>query len=220
MARHREQAIAAAILAGGQGRRMGGANKGGLRIGAARIVDRQVALLREFAEPLFVVSARADAGDMGLDVVPDVVPDAGPLGGIYTALVTSPCPRTLVVAGDLPFLTPALLRLLTQPSDADVILPRSARGYEPLCATWSAGCAGAIRRRIDRGLLKAADVLAELRVEEIGPEALASCDPYGLLFVNVNTPHDYERAQELSRLESKPSPDRIMDVSGPGPKPS
>ncbi|MGH9371664.1 MAG: hypothetical protein ACRD15_09055, partial [Vicinamibacterales bacterium] len=59
----------------------------------------------------------------------------------------------------------------------------------------------AIRRRIDRGLLKAALLVEDLRVEEIGPEILASCDPRGLLFVNVNTSHDYERAQELSRLE-------------------
>jgi hypothetical protein len=50
--------------------------------------------------------------------------------------------------------------------------------------------------------LKAALLTEDLRVEEIGPEVLASCDSHGLLFVNVNTPHDYERAQELSRLKS------------------
>jgi hypothetical protein len=61
--------------------------------------------------------------------------------------------------------------------------------------------------------LKTALVVEELQVEEIGPDILASFDPHGLLFVNINTPHDYERAQRLSRVESKSSRDRIMDVS-------
>ena len=99
-----------------------------------------------------------------------------------------------------------------QPSDADLVIPRTARGYEPLCAAWSAACAGPIRRRIQSGTLKTALVVEELRVEEIGPEVLASCDPQGLLFVNVNTPHDYERARRLGRMESNSMRDRIMDA--------
>jgi molybdopterin-guanine dinucleotide biosynthesis protein A len=112
-----------------------------------------------------------------------------------------------------------VLQRLTAPSEADLVIPRSGRGYEPLCATWSAACAAPIRRRIERGLLKAALVVEDVRVEEIGPDVLASCDPRGLLLVNVNTPHDYERAQELSRLESN-GPQDIMTVSEPGPKPA
>jgi molybdenum cofactor guanylyltransferase len=218
MIRDAHRQVAAAILAGGQARRMAGANKADLRVGQERIIDRQLELLRQVADPVFVVSGRQDAfGGLGIDVVPDVIADAGSLGGIYTAIVSSPCERTLVVACDMPFLTLPLLQRLAAPSEADLVIPRSVNGYEPLCATWSSACEGAIRRRIERGVLKAALVVEELRVEEIGPEVLASCDPHGLLFVNVNTPHDYERAQGLSRLESKPSPDRIMG-SQPDPK--
>ena len=98
------------------------------------------------------------------------------------------------------------------PSAADVVIPRSARGYEPLCATWARPCAGVLRRRIEAGTLKAALAVEELRVEVIGAEFLASCDPHGLLFVNVNTPHDYERARRLGRMESNSMRDRIMDA--------
>ena len=38
----------------------------------------------------------------------------------------------------------------------------------------------------------------EVHVVEVGPEVVAAYDPHGLLFVNVNTPHDYERALRLS----------------------
>jgi molybdopterin-guanine dinucleotide biosynthesis protein A len=202
---HEKQSIAAAILAGGQARRMAGANKATLRIGSQTIIDRQLALLRQVADPVFVVSGRSDRTE-GVDeattIVPDILPGTGPLGGIYTALISSPHPRTLVIACDMPFLTLPLLQMLTRPSDADVVIPRYTRGYEPLCATWSAAAADAIRRRIARGDLKAALVIEDLRAEELGPELLASCDPDGLLFVNVNTPHDYERAREVSRLKS------------------
>ena len=194
--------VAAAILAGGRASRMAGVNKAALRLGDGRIIDRQLALLRQVADPVFVVSGRADGfEDLGVTITGDLVPGAGALGGIYSAILASPHPRTVIVACDLPFLTLALLERLAAPSDADLVIPRSARGLEPLCATWGAACAPAIRRRIDWGLLKAALVTEEVRVEEIGPDVLASCDPHGLLFVNVNTPHEYERARELSRLK-------------------
>jgi molybdopterin-guanine dinucleotide biosynthesis protein A len=206
--------IAAAILAGGQARRMNGANKARLHIGGEAIVERQLRLLRAVADPVFVVSNRVqDFAELGVDVVPDAIPDAGPLGGIYTALRHSPRARTLIVGCDLPFLTLPLLERLAMPSEADVVIPRSARGYEPLCATWAAGCREVLRRRIAAGTLKAALALEDLRVEEIEAEVVASCDPHGLLFVNVNTPHDYERAQRLGHVESKSLRDRIMDVS-------
>jgi molybdenum cofactor guanylyltransferase len=193
--------IAAAILAGGLARRLGGENKAMLHIGDRRIIDRQLALLGQIADPVFIVSGRRDAfGGLGVPVVDDVIPAAGSLGGIYSALVTSPRARTLVVACDMPFLTLPFLQRLAEPSDADLVIPRTGKGFEPLCATWASTSVSAIRRRIERGVLKAALVMEELRVEEIGPDVLASYDPRGLLFVNVNTSHDYERAQDLSRF--------------------
>jgi len=198
----RRPGIAAAILAGGLAERLGGINKGDLHIGGRRIVDRQLEVLRQVADPVFVVSGRQrEFHDLDVDVVHDLVANAGAIGGIYTAIATSPCDRTIIVACDMPYLTPALAAMLARPSDADVVVPRSGSGLQPLCATWSARALEPIRRRIGDHLLKVASVLEELRIEEIGPEVLASCDPHGLLFVNINTPHDYERAQGLSRLE-------------------
>ena len=192
MANNTRPPIAAAILAGGLARRMGGANKAGLRIGNERIIDRQLRLLRQIADPVFIVAGTAEPFlELQIEVVPDVVSGAGPLGGIYTALTASPRERTLIVACDLPYLSLPLLQRLAAASDADLVIPRTERGHEPLCAAWSAACAAPIWRRIQNGMLKTALVVEELRVEEIGPEVLASWDPHGLLFMNVNTPHDY-----------------------------
>lgn len=197
---------AAAILAGGRASRLGGVSKASLRLGDARIVDRQLPVLRAVADTVFIVAPdAAPYADLALDVVPDVVADAGALGGIYSAILASPCPRTLVVACDMPFLTAALLERLVTTPDADLVVPHGDRGYEPLCAVYAKTCADPIRRQIAHGDLRASGVpdavRGTLHVVEIGPEVLAAFDPDGLMFVNVNTPHDYERARSLVESE-------------------
>jgi molybdopterin-guanine dinucleotide biosynthesis protein A len=201
---------AAAILTGGRAVRMGGARKASLIVGGVRIIDRQVAVLRQVAHPVFLVTSATSPADADLTIVRDRYPGCGALGGIYTAIVDSPRERTFVVACDLPFLSAPLLEHM-QSIEADLVIPRTARGYEPLCALYARACAEPIRIRLERGDFVASVLPEGMRVAEIGPEALAMYDPDGLLCVNVNTPHDYERARELGEGNVKTSRDRIMD---------
>ncbi len=203
--------LGAAILAGGRARRLGGVNKGALPLGASAIIDRQLEAIRSVASHIVVVGTATEAwAARGLPVVPDALPDSGPLGGIYTALAHSPCGRTLVLACDMPFVSAALLiRLAAEPGD--VVMPRSARGREPLCAIYSARCLPGIRARIDRGALEASTLPEGLHVVELGPEALEGCDPDGRLFLNVNTPHDYERAKGMLDVNLDSNPESEED---------
>jgi molybdopterin-guanine dinucleotide biosynthesis protein A len=192
--------LAAAILAGGRARRLGGADKSALTIDGETILARTVRVLRDLTPLVFVVGdTHGAAAAAGLPVRTDLRPDSGALGGIYTAIETSPCDRTLVVGCDMPFLSERFLKHLAEYRDADVVMPRSASGYEPLCAIYGRAAAPGILARLERGALKAARPPENVRVVEIGPEEVAAFDPHGLLFVNVNTPHDYERARRLSQ---------------------
>ena len=213
--------ISAAILAGGRARRFGGADKASLPIGDARIIDRQLAALSVVTmknDVRIVANDRDRYAGLGLRVIPDAVPDAGPLGGLYTALLDASHDRVLVLACDLPFVTAALLqRLVTESGtgpdndEVDAVVPRSARGLEPLCALYmKQRCAAGALARIERGELAVAGLLADLRVRELGPEALAPYDD-GSLFENVNTPHDHARARGWVELNEKPSEDRITE---------
>jgi molybdopterin-guanine dinucleotide biosynthesis protein A len=168
---------------------MDGVNKGTLVIGRTAIIDRQLQTLGEVAHDIFVVG-RSDIAwtSRGLRVISDEIPDAGPLGGIYTAIVRSPCERTLVVACDMPFLSSAFLRELAAVKDADLVIPRHARGHEPLCAIYSRACAEDIRERLARGVNEASRLPVGMRVTEVDVDNET-------FFVNVNTPHDYERAK-------------------------
>src|SRR5262249_18357368 len=122
--------LAAAILAGGHARRLDGVNKGTLVVGREAIIDRQLETLREISREIFV-GGRQDDGwtSRGLRVVADEIPGAGPLGGIYTAIVRSPADRTLIVACDMPFLSSAVLHRMDAVEDTDLVIPRHARGY-------------------------------------------------------------------------------------------
>lgn len=193
--------LTAAILAGGQARRLGGREKSTLAVGGTRIIDRQVAVLREVVDHLLIVASKpARYQALELPVVTDLLSGAGALGGIYTALMATPTPQMLIVACDMPFLrAPFLHQLAALGRDMDIAIPRTADGYQPLCASYSRSVADLIRRRIDAGTLKIQDLLAEVRAREIGPEELARFDPDGTLFFNVNTPEDFARAQELAR---------------------
>jgi molybdopterin-guanine dinucleotide biosynthesis protein A len=207
--RHR---VSAAILAGGRATRLGGVDKAALLIGGTRIIDRQIAELTAVADDLAIIANDPTRyAGFPIPVHPDAMPGAGALGGIYTALARARHDRVLIVACDLPFVTRALLARLVEEAgdDVDAVVPRSRRGLEPLCALYTRRCMLAIEARIARGALGVADLAAELRVQEIGADALVVYDPDGRLFVNVNTPHDYVRATEAEM--SKPLSDRITE---------
>lgn len=186
----------AAILAGGQARRLGGADKSGLPIGGRPILTRQLELVRGLTSHVLIVANDGDRyREAGVPVVRDRIQGAGALGGLYTALLEAPTPQVLVLACDMPFLTaPFLVRVMALSAGVDAAVPRDHRGLHPLCAAWSRRTAPHLAARIAAGRLRIADALAGLDVREIGPDELAPLDPEGRLLMNVNTPDDYERA--------------------------
>lgn len=187
----------AAILAGGQGRRLGGTNKSSLVVGADTILERQVSLLRDLTPHILIAAGdRMDIRADGIRVVADRIPRAGALGGLYTALVEAPTEQVLVIACDMPFLNAPFLRYLVNTGlDADVSLPRDTRGRHPLCAVYCRRIADHLRDRILAQQLRVADALAGLTVRELEPTELAPFDRDGRLLCNVNTPDDYARAR-------------------------
>jgi molybdopterin-guanine dinucleotide biosynthesis protein A len=213
---------AAAILAGGRATRLHGVDKGGLLVGGRTIRDRQLDALRGLVDDIFLVGAPAadhaagivgtdPAADPGTDAdppprrpgslprVPDLAAGRGPLGGIQTALHRAgDAACTLIVACDLPFLSrPFLAFLLDRARDAadtDVVVPRSGDRLHPLCATYNRRVREVVDRRVASGALAVQALFDEVRVDVVEPEVVATFDPEGVMFWNVNTPDEYERA--------------------------
>ena len=189
----------AAILAGGQSKRLDGRNKAALRLGGCPVLERQLAVLREVVDrTVIVANDEAPYRSYGVPIVPDLAPGTGALGAVYTAIQSVWAAHTLVVACDMPFLSvPFLSHLVAAGCDVDIAIPRTASGYEPLCATYSRRCAAVLRSRIEARQLKVSDLLAStqrLTIRELGPEEIAQYGRDDLLFFNINTADDYARA--------------------------
>ena len=194
----------AAILAGGRARRFGGQAKALLPVGRQRIIDRLLAAVRTVADDVVIVLSeprRADRATYlatGATVIEDRVTGAGPLGGLHAALTASGSSETLVVAGDMPFLSgPFLAHLLTAADDdpaAEVVLPRTGDGWHPLCAVYRASCIGTIENRIACRMLRTSGLVDHLRTHVVTTGDLARFNTGGVLLFNVNTPSDYARA--------------------------
>ena len=96
--RLQEVAIGICILAGGLSRRMG-RNKAAIRLGGLTLLQRVRKTAAELELPVRIIRR-------------DSVPRCGPLGGIYTGLITSRAAAELFLACDMPFIEAEFLRRL------------------------------------------------------------------------------------------------------------
>jgi molybdopterin-guanine dinucleotide biosynthesis protein A len=192
---------AAAILIGGRARRLGGVTKPLLRVGDRTILQRQLDALGDAGiEDIVLVGRWAVEERRPAPIVADAVDDGGALGALYTALLVAPATRTIVLAGDMPFVAVPLLRaLMALDGDADAIVTRSGDGLHPLCGCYRRSIAARVKTRLDRGDLTVRAALGDLHVREVGPAALSTIDPDGTMLMNVNTLADYERACQAAR---------------------
>jgi len=188
-------------VAGGRSRRMG-QDKALLPWGDADLLAHALVRLASVTDDVRILAgSELRHTERGGSVVVDVAPDLGPLAGLLAALESAP-EEALLLGIDLPLIPPALLtRLATlgRESDADAIVPVSRRGPEPLCAVYGPGCLAPVHQRVADGDLKMTGFWPDVRVREVGPDELAAFGDPDELFLNVNTPEDYERARALDR---------------------
>lgn len=184
--------VTAAILAGGRATRLGGVMKPLLEIGGRRILDRQLDVLGPLVDEVILVANEAGPfASSGLRVVPDRRPGLGPLAGLEAALEATSHAEVLLVAGDLPFLDPRVIALLLDAdAAADAVVPRTARGPEPLLARYARRIRPRASAALDadrRAMHRFLEEISTLRIEE---PALRAIDPALGFLRNVNTPED------------------------------
>ncbi len=190
--------VTGVILAGGKSRRMG-RDKAFLPFGKGVLIERVIEVVRAVTDDLLLITNTPEQYQrFGLPMVSDVIPEAGSLGGIYTGLVHAKTPYSLALACDMPFVKPAFLRFLCDMAgEADVMIPKNAEDFQPLCAVYAQACREPIRQRIEAGRLKITGFFDQVRVRVIEGEVLARYDPHDVMFFNANTPEEYEKARQM-----------------------
>ena len=194
--------VAAVIMAGGKGRRMG-REKGLIELSGRSLVQRAAAnAARVFAE--VIISGPASLSAAGFPAVPDEQPDAGPLAGILAGLKAARAAWIMALPCDSPFVPETFLRGLAElRADNDVVVPRDGDLFEPLHALYSTRCIAPIERLIQKGERKIIALYDMVKVLEIGPETYRPWDPDKLAFFNINTPDDLNRAKTTIGHEEK-----------------
>ncbi len=168
------------------------------------LIQRLVERLSPIANEVIVTTNNPnDYHFLGVPLFPDLRPGRGALGGLYTAVASASQPIVAVAACDMPFASALLLeamsRLLVE-EEADVVIPKSDEGYEPLHAVYRrATCLPAIESAIDADQWKVIAWFPQVKVRVLTPEEIKRYDPSGLAFWNVNTPEEFSKAEEIAQ---------------------
>lgn len=189
----------AIVLAGGSGRRLGGVDKAGLRVGEQTLLDRALDAVAGASKRVVVGPPRAlPPGVLSASEEP---PGGGPVAAIEAGLAEVSEPLVVVLACDMPLINPGVVAqmvaaaagpggrdteaLVTATSGSgccDGVLLVDERGHrQPLAAVY---CADSLRRAI-AGLGTARDAAMRELVAQLGlvelparPHTTLDCDTW------------------------------------------
>ncbi len=192
------------VLAGGQGRRMGGVDKGLVLLQGRPMVAHVLERLRPQVDELLVNANqnRDRYAALGCAVVADVVPGfAGPLAGLHaglaaahgTLLVTAPC--------DSPFLPADLvarLRAAREAHDADVAVARTFDQPHPVFSLVHRRVLPHLAAFLESGGRKIDAWYATLAVVEVPFDDVAEA------FRNINTRTELQQADTPAAADPAP----------------
>ncbi|MEV6480640.1 NTP transferase domain-containing protein [Streptomyces sp. NPDC051576] len=137
----------AVVLAGGAARRLGGADKPGLRVGGRALLDRVLTACADAGTTVVVADPRPTSRPVRW--AREDPPGAGPVAALDAGLRHTAADAVVVLSADLPFLEAATVqRLLTalRTGDAEGVLLTDADGRDqPLVAAYRAP---ALRREL------------------------------------------------------------------------
>lgn len=183
-------AVAVLVLAGGEGRRIGG-GKPLRRLGGSTLLERALATARGFSDRVAIAADVTEIGPQDVPVLADLPDCHGPLGGLAAGLAWAGEGRLLTLPCDLPFAPADLLDRLAA-VDAPVVVPASGGFLHPVCALWEVSVLEAVpvyRASGRRSLKGLAEDAGQVAVEW----PTAPFDP----FFNVNTEDDLATAEAM-----------------------
>ena len=187
--------VTLALIAGGQGARLGGVAKGLLRLQGQPLLTHLLRLRPLFGEVLLVSNDPASYAAWALPTVADLLPGRGAPGGIHTALVHARTAWVLAVGCDMPFVTPAALGplLAARAPGVQAVAYQVGGRLEPLLTLyrpelaqdWAARLGGARAPSLQQ-------LLAGARLALLEEAVLRAVDPRLASVRSVNTPEDLE----------------------------
>jgi molybdopterin-guanine dinucleotide biosynthesis protein A/molybdopterin converting factor small subunit len=189
--------MTAIVLAGGRSSRMG-TPKALLPFDDEPLIVHIVRTLqRMFSDVVVVASPGQQLPSLPVTLVHDDVAYQGPVGGILYGLRAARHEYAFVTSCDSAFLSPALIEyLLSLKDEFDVVVPRWEGRFQPLMAVYRKEVVPILEAQLVNGELRPVSLFTKVRTREVSEEEVRRVDPDGGSFFNMNTPADYEEAQQ------------------------
>jgi molybdopterin-guanine dinucleotide biosynthesis protein A len=181
------------VLAGGESRRMG-TDKAFLKLDGRPLIEHVLSALRQAARTIIIVTnSPAAYAAYDAEIVGDRGGKRGSLIGLYSGLLRSRDDFSIVVACDMPFLSPALLSYMAGLAEGyDAVLPGSGDLIEPLHAVYGRHLLPVIEQHIERDDRRIRSIFEGRRVRYVSQEEIDRFDPRRRSFINLNTRKEYE----------------------------
>ncbi len=203
-----DQSLSVIVLAGGHSRRFG-QDKALLPWQGRTLIEHLVAQLKGLSDDLLVITGREIRyGDLlDVPIFSDEIPDRGPMGGLYTGLKRACYDYSLTVASDMPLVSPALVKLLSQEIDGEIfaIVPEVQGHRVPTLALYHKKCLPVIEELLAQGRTSLQDLLDFAPIKILPEHHLRAVDPELRSFVNINTPAEWESCRPLGAVLSSES---------------
>ena len=193
-----ERELVAAVLAGGGSSRFG-SDKSQVTLEGVRTIDRVVGAAMGVASFVVVVGGDGPLSEDARIRIPDSVPGGGPVQAVLSAFRAMPGKDLLILACDLPLLTPGHLHYLARPlgGDKEARVPRISAYPQPLSALYRAECGEVFERCWGSGVRSMREVLEHLKVDWIDAQTFQEEGLEVGQLADFDTPEDLARLREL-----------------------
>ncbi|MGE5840773.1 MAG: molybdenum cofactor guanylyltransferase [Deltaproteobacteria bacterium] len=179
------------ILLGGKSSRYG-SNKAFVEIEGVRLVERVAGVIQSiFDRVVLLTNTPEEYAYLRIPMIEDLVKGFGPMGGIYTGLMSMTDDAGFFVACDMPFLSERLIRHMVDVRGGfDAVVPRMDWMLEPLHALYSKTCLPVVQEAIREEQHQILKCFPKLRMRYVDKEELRFWDPDLRSFFNINKPQD------------------------------
>ena len=188
------QNITAVILAGGQGSRLAGVDKGLLRLNKTPLVRHVIERIQPQVSDI-IISANRNIeaySELGFNVYKDEINGfAGPLAGILKALQHCKSEWLLAIPADSPFVALDLaLRLSQKIKDNKIAIPHDGKYLQPTFALIHKSLAASLQNFLQQGERKARVWMQQQEHTIIDFSDQANS------FININTEDELQNAEQ------------------------
>lgn len=138
------------ILAGGKSSRMG-TDKGLISYKGLTFAEYLIHTISPFCKQVKINANNKKYEQFGLKVIQDVFHEKGPLGGIYSSLLSCSLDYVLLVPCDMPFISKELINILVdQAIEDEVTFFSFADKWQPLLAIYPKSILSIVKSNIEK----------------------------------------------------------------------